>query len=157
MKRKMTNANVINWVLWFNQLPKERLDLFNIKLKWAIKKAYTQFLPVSQNFEELRDQEYKNINEKYFNDEKSVVTTIEEKDSDGNPISKQGRKVKDEYMDEYKIAFDELNTKLIEILKAESEYTLDAVDIDSYIGSLPDDTQLSYEDIDMISIFEMEE
>lgn len=62
------------------------------------------------------------------------------------------RQVKDEYLDAYQVAISALNANLEDIVKEKHDYEYKGADIDALVESLPDDTALTFEDLNMLDI-----
>lgn len=77
-----------------------------------------------------------------------------EVDETGAEVTEAARKIKEEYMDDYRAAVDELNNKLNEIVMEQNKVELNCVDFDEFVESLPDDTKLSIEDLTMLSFMD---
>ena len=110
---------------------------------------------VDSKFKEFREEYINELRTKYFmDDEKSEPTTLIEKDENGNDIEVDGRKVKPEYLEEYNKELNDINEKLHEILTEDNDVTISVIDIDAEIDKLPDDTKFTFEDLEMLSVFD---
>lgn len=72
-------------------------------------------------------------------------------DADGNQETETMRKIKDEFIDDYKKAAEELNAKLSEIAFEDNVVDIATVDFDSFVDSLPEDSHLDFDDLTMLS------
>jgi len=148
MKKEFYNIEVVNVVAAINEIlgNAEKVKDIPIKVRWALKKNMSVLSPTVQNFEEFRQELIKELQEEYFNEDKSHVET----DDEGREI----RKVNDEFMDEYNDKVQELNNKLQELLGEKSEYDIHTIDMDSFVEGLPNDTALEFNDIEIFSFME---
>lgn len=149
MKKEFFNIEVvtayqaINKVLEDNNKTKD----MPIKFRWALKKNLAVFSPTVKTFEEFKQELITELQNEYFNEEKSHAEVLEKE----NGEKEEFRKVNDEYMDEYKERVDELNEKLQELLSEKNEYEISIVDMDEFVEGLPKDTSLTFSDIELFS------
>ena len=144
MKKTLRTIDVINYLNFFNNISKSTMDGLPLKIKWYLKRIVDKMMPDSKAFEEFRDAEAQKIRDVYFDDVHSENVVVVKKDKDGNPeldsegneITEESRKVKDEYIMEYKTAVEELNKRLEEILYETTTYEYNRVDIDEYIDTI---------------------
>ena len=148
MKKEFYNIEVVNVVAAINQIlsNSEKAKDLPIKFRWALKKNISALSPTVKNFEEFRQELIDELQGEYFNEEKSHI----DKDDNGNEV----RKVNDEYMEEYGKKVNELNEKLQELLGEKNEYEISTVDMDDFVNSLPSDTALEFDDIEILSFME---
>lgn len=148
----------VNIVSFYNQLTEDQAKELGVKIRWALKKAVSKIAPDVREFEEFRDKEVKVLQDNYFTDEKSDEIMRTKVDENGNPILDDNgaevtelvRKVKDEYIDEYQNAVQELNKRLEEILAEKNTYEFEGVNMDNFVANLPDDTSLDFNTLEMI-------
>ena len=158
MKKELSLMEVVNVVSWANKLDAAKLDKIDFKIRWNLKKVITKLAPEAQEFEDMRKEEIQKLQIEYFGDEKSTeyseplldIEGNEVKDEDGVVQTRQMRKVKDEFMDEYKKDIDELNNKLEEVLSDKSIYEYNSSDIDSFVENLEDPSPLTFHDLEML-------
>lgn len=149
MKKEFYNIEVVNVVSALNQIlgNSEKVKELPIKFRWALKKNLAVLNPTVRNFEEFRQELIKELQDEYFNEEKSHIEKNEE-------TGEELRKVNDEFMDEYEKKVNELNTKLQELLGEKAEYDISTVDMDAFVEGLSDDTALEFDDIEIFSFME---
>ena len=154
----INKLEAINIVAFYNQMPEEVAAELGIKIRWVLKKVVAKILPDAKEFEEFRDKEIKNLQERFFTDEKSEEGFQTKVDENGNPILDESgtevtepiRKIKEEYMNEYQEAVADLNHKLEEILTERCTYQFDGVNMDEFVASLPDDTKIDFHTLEML-------
>ena len=154
--KTFTTAEIVNIVGFLNHIIETKaIDELSIKFKWAIKKSMKDLVEVDSKFKEFREEYINELRTKYFmDDEKSEPTTLIEKDENGNDIEVDGRKVKPKYLEEYNKELNNINDKLHEILIEDNDVTISVIDIDAEIDKLPDDTKFTFEDLEMLSVFD---
>ena len=64
------------------------------------------------------------------------------------------RKIKDEYLDEYTSAVNELNEKLQEILNEQNDVDISTINMDAFVENLPDDTSIGYDFLSILSFMD---
>lgn len=146
--KEFFNIEVVNVVAAINQILSDanKVKDLPIKFRWALKKNLTALNPTVKDFEEFRQELVNELQEEYFNEEKSHI----EKDENDNEV----RKVNDEFMEEYDNKVQELNGKLQELLAEKNEYSIHTVDMDTFVEELPKDTALEFDDIEIFSFME---
>lgn len=170
----MTNTNVrksfstlecLNIYVFLNQFTAdtEKMDCLPLKFKWNLSKNMKKLAPISQEYEEFRNGELQKLQNSWFDEEHSDEIMQPKIGADGKPevdetgaeVTEAARKIKDEYMDDYRAAVDELNSKLNEIVMEQNVVELSCVDFDEFVDSLPDDTKLDIQDLTMLSFMDM--
>jgi len=159
MNKTLQTIEVLNIVAFLEDIAKTgKIDELSIKARWAIKKSSKELIEIDTKFKEFKDELESGLKNDYFmNDEKSEVTKIIQKDENGQDVEVDGRKVKSEYMDEYNQALEDINNKLREVLFDDNDVTINVFDIDSEIDRLGDDTKFTFEDLEMLSVFDKED
>jgi len=159
MNKTLMTIEIINIVAFLNNaIETKKIDELGVKFRWAIKKSMKELVEVDSKFREFKEELESGLKEEFFmNDEKSELTTITQKGEDGQDIPVEVKKVKDEYMDEYNRKLDEINGKLREVLYDTNDVTINVVDVDSEIEKLSDDTTFTFEDLEMLSVFDRED
>ena len=160
MKKTFTTLDVLNIIAFNNKLTEEKNNAMGVKVRWALKKAVGCMIKDATDFEEFRDAEVKKIQDEFFGDEKSKEIIKPKLDADGkemldengNQITESARQVKDEYLDAYQAAISALNANLEDIVKEKHDYEYKGADIDALVESLPDDTALTFEDLNLLDI-----
>lgn len=159
MDKTLMTIEIINIVAFLNNaIETKKIDELGVKFRWAIKKSMKELVEVDNKFRELKEELESGLKEEFFmNDEKSELTTITQKGEDGQDVPIEVKKVKDNYMDEYNRRLDEINSKLREVLYDTNDVTISVVDVDSEIEKLSDDTAFTFEDLEMLSVFDRED
>lgn len=158
MKKTFNTLEVLNIVAFQNQLTEEKNAAMGLKTRWALKNAISTLLPDAQKFEEFRDSEIQKIRDEYFGEEKSEEITRPKKDEngesvldeDGKEVEETVRQIKDEFIDAYQVAMSKLQQELNDILAEKHEYEYKGINMDTFVESLPDDTTLTFEDVNML-------
>jgi len=162
MKKNFKNIEVLNIVAYVNNMSKEKVDELPLKFRWNLKKNMDKLRPIAESYETFRNERIQELQTEWFNEEKSeefMQPQIDEngnpmKDEDGNEITEPMRKIKDEYMDDYRKVVNELNDKLNEIAYENNEVEISTVDFDAFIDSLPDDSNINFDDVTMLSFMD---
>lgn len=159
MKKAFRNIEVLNIYSYVNQLTKEKADELPLKFRWNLKKNMDKFRPIAERYEAFRNEQLQQLQKSWFNDEKSEEFMQPKTDEAGNPVldadgnqeTETMRKIKDEFIDDYKKATEELNAKLSEIAFEDNIVDIATVDFDSFVDSLPEDSHLDFDDLTMLS------
>lgn len=154
----ISNLEVLNIVAWYSQLSDKKQSELPMKLRFYLKKFITKISEDAKEFEVFRDQEVKNLQNKYSSDEKSHEEASPVLDNDGNPVVEDDgtnktemiRKVNDEFIEEYQLDVQNLNSKISELLNDKNTYEVTTYDIEKMVEGLPDDTALEFEDINIL-------
>ena len=160
MNKTFNTLEVLNIVGFNNQLTEEKNAAMGIKVRWALKNALKTLISDAQQFEEFREAELQKIRDEFFNDEKSEEVSRPQLDDNGNPVlDEEGnevqetvRQIKKEFIDDYQITISKLQQELDDILKEKHEYEYKGVDINALVETLPDDTALTFEDVNMLDL-----
>ena len=151
MKKEFYNVEIINTLPAINKVldDKEKTKDLPIKFRWTLKKNLQALSPTVVSFNEFKQELIDELQNEYFNEEKSHEETLETDEG-----TQKFRKVNDEYMGEYKAKVEELNEKLRELLDEKNEYEISTVDLDDFVDNLPDNTALKFEDIELFSFMD---
>lgn len=160
MKKEFYLIDAINIVDFFNKLPQHKKNGIPIKVHYALKKAVGKMAPDVRHFEDIRDDEVREIQAKWFTDENTIEYDApkldedgnEVKDENGNVITEAMRRLKDDVIPKYQEEINELEQKLKELVLEKNEYDIKDIDIEDMVNSLPDDTPLENTDIDMLDV-----
>ena len=165
IKKQFSTIELLNIIAFANQFTadSEKMDCLPLKFKWNLTKNLKKLQPIAQEYEDFRQKEISSMQEAWFDEEHSVEIMQPKLGADGKPevdengaeITEHARKIKDEYMDDYRKAVDELNAKLTEIALEQNKVELSCVDFDEFVDNLPDDTKLDIEDLTMLSFQDM--
>ena len=139
----------VNEVAWYGQ-EKDKLNCLSVKARWNLKKNIKELEKISSQYDELRNELDTELRDKYSTDEKSIETEIDQPDGSKQP----GRRVKDEYLEEYQKDIQDMNNKINELLSDTEEVALYIIDIDAEVERMDDDAELSDAAMDMLSLFE---
>ena len=165
MKKELYQIEISNIVAWFNDFKNEKIKDLKIKDQWTLLSNVKKMQPAVQEFEEFRDKLIADLNNEYFgNDEKSEATQIPRTDDDGNNVigpdgeveMQEGRKVKEEYFEEYQEKVSEINGELQKLMVEKTEYEFKGIDLDELVEGLSEDTKIELEDVDMLSFCAVE-
>lgn len=164
MKKKIITAAIVNVVAYFNQINPDVMKALPTKMRWNIRKNMGKFIPIAKEFEDFRNDLVKELQEEWFTEDKSELFTQEKVDANGNPIldangnveTEEMRRIRQKYMDEYNKAVSEVNSKLSDILMEVNEIEIVPIDIDAFVDTMPDDSPVTFDDLDVLSIFQEE-
>lgn len=139
----INNLTAVNETAWYKDAS-SRLAILPVKIRWQLKKNMNTLNKLANEFEEFKISLEEELRNKYVSDEYSYDAENGE------------RKVKEEYLEEYRAAVTDINQKLYEVLSEEEEITLNVIDMDALMEALPDDAPLNDSDFDMLSLFDIE-
>lgn len=160
IKRTLYLAEANNIIGWFEEFKENRIKGLKIKDQWAVLSNVKELAGNVSKFQEFRDGLVQDLQKEFFgNDEKSNETQVPKTDEngntvideDGNIVTEPGRRIKDEYMEEYNNRVNELNGELQKLLIEKTTYEFKPIDLDAIVEDLADDTQILLGDIDMLS------
>lgn len=162
MKKNFKNIEVLNIVSYVNKMSKEKADELPLKFRWNLKKNMDKLRPIAETYESFRNERIQELQKEWFNEEKSeefMQTKTDESgnpilDADGNEVTEPMRKIKEEYMEDYRKVVDELNAKLNEIAYEDNEVEIATVDFDAFIDNLSDDSKIDFDDVTMLSFMD---
>ena len=158
--KSMTILDAENIVKYYkdirsNEKTKNKFNVFSIFAQWNLKKNIDILSKEVSSFEELRDEKQKELNDKYFTDEKSEDKQIEQV-VDGEVKMVPGRQVKEEYMEDFKIEHTNMLTELYKVAMQKIDVELFVIDIDKELEDVKDADalqELNMDDLDFLSIF----
>lgn len=165
MKKTIITAAVVNTIGYFNTTDqaalKEKLECLPTKMRWHLRKNISAFAGIAKEFEDFRNDIVKELQEKWFNDEHSEPFMQTVTDENGNPkkdetgaeITEEARKIKPEYLKEYEAAVEEVNRKLTEIAMETNEIEISPIDVDAFVETMPDDSPIDMDFLDIMSVF----
>ncbi len=137
--------DVVNIFEWYQNARKDkRLNGFDLKTQWLIRKNIDKILPTVESFENFRKEKTDEINEAWFTEEKSHIITTED--------GQEARQINDEYLDEFNKEVSRVNNELQSILAEKVEVELGTADIDAIVEKASDDSGISVDDIEILSI-----
>ena len=155
MTKELLVMECININGWYNQIraDKNKLNGLSVSTLWALRKNMKKIAETVDSFNELKSSLENELQEEFFNDEKSEETMVKDENGEETPA----RKVKDEYFKEYQNKINELNGKLNELAITKESYEFSPIDMEKEIERLNVDCNLNMDDLDMLSIFEQNE
>ena len=155
MTKELLVMECININGWYNKVrvDKNKLNGLSVPTLWALRKNMKKIAETVESFNELKASLENELQEEFFNDEKSEETTVKGENGEDTPA----RKVKDEYFDAYQKKINELNGKLNELAITKESYEFTPIDMDKEMKRLNIDCNLDIDDLDMLSIFEQNE
>ena len=137
--------DVVNIFEWYQNARKDkRLNGFDLKTQWLIRKNIDKILPTVESFENFRKEKTDEINEAWFTKERSHIITTED--------GQEARQINDEYLDEFNKEVSRVNDELQSILAEKVEIELGTADIDAIVEKASDDSGISVDDIEILSI-----
>ena len=155
MTKELLVMECININGWYNKVraDKNKLNGLSVKTLWSLRKNMKKIAETVDSFNELKASLENELQEEFFNDEKSEEITVKGENGEDTPA----RKVKDEYFNDYQKKINELNGKLNELAVTKESYDFVSIDIDKEMERLDIDCNLDMDDLDMLSIFEQNE
>ena len=155
MTKELLVMECININGWYNKVraDKNKLKGLSVSTLWALRKNMKKIAETVDSFNELKASLENELQEEFFNDEKSEEVTVKGENGEDTPA----RKIKDKYFDDYQKKIDELNGKLNELAITKESYDFASIDMDKEIERLNVDCNLDMDDLDMLSIFEQNE
>ena len=152
MTKELLVMECININGWYNKVraDKNKLKGLSVSTLWALRKNMKKIAETVDSFNELKASLENELQEEFFNDEKSEEVTVKGENGEDTPA----RKIKDKYFDDYQKKIDELNGKLNELAITKESYDFASIDMDKEIERLNVDCNLDMDDLDMLSIFE---
>ena len=155
MTKELLVMECININGWYNKVraDKNKLNGLSVSTLWALRKNMKKITETVDSFNELKASLEKELQEEFFNDEKSEETVVKGNNGEDTPA----RKVKDEFFGEYQKKINELNNKLNELALTKESYDFSAIDMDKEVERLNTDCNLDMDDLDILSIFEQNE
>ena len=155
MIKELLVMECININGWYNQIraDKNKLNGLSVSTLWALRKNMKKIAETVDSFNELKASLENELQEEFFNNEKSEEVTVKGENGEDTPA----RKVKDEYFTAYQNKINELNGKLNELATTKESYEFTPIDMDKEIERLNTDCNLNMDDLDMLSVFEQNE
>ena len=154
MTKELLVMECININGWYNQIraDKNKLNGLSVSTLWALRKNMKKIAETVDSFNELKASLENELQEEFFNDEKSEETVVKGSNGEDTPA----RKVKDEYFDAYQNKIKELNGKLNELAITKESYDFTPINMEKEIERLDTDCNLNMDDLDMLSVFEQQ-
>lgn len=155
MTKELLVMECININEWYNRVrvDKNKLNGLSVPTLWALRKNMKKIAETVESFNDFKVSLENELQEEFFNDEKSEETIIE--GEDGKDTS--ARKIKDEYFSAYQNKIKELNGKLNELAITKENFEFTPINMENEIKRLNTDCNLNMDDLDMLSVFEQNE
>ena len=155
MTKELLVMECININGWYNNIraDKNKLNGLSVYTLWALRKNMKKIAETVDSFNELKASLENELQEEFFNDEKSEETIVKGSNGEDTPA----RKVKDEYFDAYQNKIKELNGKLNELAITKESFEFTPINMENEIERLNTDCNLNIDDLDMLSVFEQNE
>ena len=155
MTKELLVMECININGWYNNIraDKNKLNGLSVSTLWALRKNMKKIAETVDSFNELKASLENELQEEFFNDEKSEETVVKGSNGEDTPA----RKVKDEYFDAYQNKINELNGKLNELAITKESFEFTPINMENEIERLNTDCNLNMDDLDMLSVFEQNE
>lgn len=155
MTKELLVMECININGWYNNIrtDKNKLNGLSVATLWALRKNMKKITETVDSFNELKSSLENELQEEFFNNEKSEETIIKGSNGEETPA----RKVKDEYFTAYQNKINELNGKLNELAMTKESYDFTPINMENEIERLNTDCNLNMDDLDMLSVFEQNE
>ena len=155
MTKELLVMECININGWYNQVraDKNKLNGLSVPTLWALRKNMKKIAETVDSFNELKASLENELQEEFFNDEKSEETIVKGDNGEETPA----RKVKDEFFNAYQNKIKELNGKLNELAVTKESFEFTPINMENEIERINVDCNLDMDDLDMLSIFEQNE
>ena len=136
VEKEMSVAECYRTFLWYiDQLEKEKNGADNILkhlsnlFQWKLRRNIATIQDVAIDFEKYRQSMKKNFDEKWLDKEKSQY------------ISEGKIKVKDEYLEEYKVDLQKLIDCVTSVLNEKSVYQITVMDVEAEVENIINDLE----------------
>ena len=155
MTKELLVMECININGWYNKVraDKNKLNGLSVSTLWALRKNMKKIAETVDSFNELKASLENELQEEFFNEEKSEEVTVKGENGEDTPA----RKVKDEYFTAYQKKINELNGKLNELAITKENFEFTPINMENEIERLNTDCNLNMDDLDMLSVFEQNE
>ena len=149
MKTTIQNIVAINLIQWYKDSSTyERLSSLPLKIQWVLRKNMKVLEPISNTFNEFKDDLTKKRNEVWFVEGNGRC----EKTTDDN--GEEILKIKEECLEDFYKYDEELNKQIKEIVEEETEVDLQPMDIEELLEL--DNIDLNIDDLEMLNAFTLE-
>ena len=155
MTKELLVMECININGWYNNIRADlnKLNGLSVATLWALRKNMKKIAETVDSFNELKASLENELQEEFFNDEKSEETIVKGANGEETPA----RKVKDEFFDAYQNKIKELNGKLNELAVTKESFEFTPINMENEIERLNADCNLNMDDLDILSVFEQNE
>ena len=141
MIKTFTTNEILTIYNWYMSIKEEKPEIISncsVAVQWGLRQNMNKFLPIAKDFMEMKSELEQKLQAEYATEEKSEVIEGEEAQ----------RKVKEEYLEEYQKAIEEINKSLTEILSEENEIDIKVVDVDNEVEKTLSDKTPTTDEID---------
>ena len=154
-ERDLMVVECVNISAWYKKVREDsnKFNGFSVQTLWALKKNMKKIDEIANNFEEFKSGLEDKLKEDYFNEEKSEPNKFV--DQNGQEV--EGRKIKEDFIEEYQTEVNKLNTQINEVLYSKETLNLNEINIDNEIENMGNNTNITIDDLDILSAFENEE
>ena len=134
-----------------------------LKARYYFDKNMKKINGIYKEFEDYRLEVINQLYSEFFNDERSdlfyeaVLDDNGEKvlNDDGSEKTREMRKVKPEYLDEYNARVKDLDAKLAELLQDTNSVEVSCINLDEFVENLPDDTPIDIDCLNILSFMDL--
>lgn len=153
-KKNIMTIQAVNFMAYYNrEETKTRFSSLPLKIQWTLRKNAKELDKCAKDFEEFRNDLITKRNEDWFVEGNGKCEKYTQKNENGEDV--EMLRITEEYMDEYKKYEDNLNSQLEDILREMNEITYTPIDLDDFVEKA-EGTDITMDDVDMISMFEEE-
>lgn len=156
--KKMSIADIKVTVDYYNKMrsderTKDKYNIFSLLTQWNIKRDIDIMKNAISDFVEFTEEKINTLKDEYiYNDEKGHAITIKQEEN-GEIKEIPARQVKDEFKEEFSQKYLEVQNSLLTLAKEQKEFDIYPIDLDSEISNLKDDTSLTMDDVEFLSLF----
>ena len=158
MNKQVKTKNValiiaLNEIAWYvKDETQEKMKKLPLSYQFTIKKNMRNMQGMVNDFNSFKESKEQELRDKWFSsDEYSEPTKVVQ---DGEEVD--GRKIKDEYFEEYQNEVKNFNEALEKLLSETDEIKYTSIDLDEFVEKA-EDTGIDISDVDMISLFDDED
>ena len=135
-KITIKNVNAVSAVSFYNNELQKEDSIFNALSnfgKWVLRMNIKRISDIADEFQKARTELEESLQKDFFeNEEKSIDDEQEQLDpATGEIVMVPVKRIKEEYIEEFDQARKEIIEKLDEILKAETEVSIDPIDFEA--------------------------
>lgn len=156
--KKMSIADIKVTVDYYNKVrsdekTKDKYNIFSLSTQWNLKRDIDIMKNTISDFIGFTEEKINALKDEYiFNDEKGHAITIT-REENGEKKEVSARQVKDEFKEEFTQKYIEMQTSLLTLAKEQKEFDIYPIDLDSEVSNLKDNTSLTMDDVEFLSLF----
>lgn len=156
--KKMSIADIKVTVDYYNKVrsdekTKDKYNIFSLSTQWNLKRDIDIMKNTISDFIGFTEEKINALKDEYiFNDEKGHAITIT-REENGEKKEVPARQVKDEFKEEFTQKYIEMQTSLLTLAKEQKEFDIYPIDLDSEVSNLKDNTSLTMDDVEFLSLF----